>query len=331
MAYETGTATSARDLFNKLQTFLKTNADLVTASQEWTEVWTGTTAGVNVDDVMLSGPGLSGTSQVLIGMRLFEDVTNDRYHIRLSGATGVVPSSDAYDDHANSTPVDVYMPLDAGTMTYWFVANGNRFVVVAKISTVFESMYGGFFLPYADPVAYPYPMFIGGSAGDYDGGSARVDDWRDASVAHTNFTAPRYRTGTNTYGTSAFFLNPAGLWITCTNRDSSSDGDGRIGPITHNGTWQYEDDQGAISNTWFYPAFQYGRMREAYGGDFPLWAMPLSETNGPTTYGVLDGISFTQQFGNAAENTITIGGTDHLVVQNVFRTTELDYWALKLE
>ena len=33
---------------------------------------------------------------------------------------------------------------------------------------------------------------------------------------------------------------------------------------------------------------------------------------------------------NAAENLITVGGVDHLVVQNVYRTSVRDYWALRL-
>ena len=35
-------------------------------------------------------------------------------------------------------------------------------------------------------------------------------------------------------------------------------------------------------------------------------------------------------YANAAENIINVGGVDHLVVQDVFRTGYSDYWALKL-
>ena len=35
MAFETGTATGLNDLFEKIVTFLTTNIDLVTSSQQW--------------------------------------------------------------------------------------------------------------------------------------------------------------------------------------------------------------------------------------------------------------------------------------------------------
>jgi hypothetical protein len=37
--------------------------------------------------------------------------------------------------------------------------------------------------------------------------------------------------------------------------------------------------------------------------------------------GELDGVYFISGFGNASENTVTIGGVTYLVVQNCFRTT----------
>jgi hypothetical protein len=44
----------------------------------------------------------------------------------------------------------------------------------------------------------------------------------------------------------------------------------------------------------------------------------------------LEGVYHVSGFNNAAENLITGGGVDHLVVQNVYRTSVRDYWALRL-
>jgi hypothetical protein len=49
----------------------------------------------------------------------------------------------------------------------------------------------------------------------------------------------------------------------------------------------------------------------------------------PNVYGELDGVFALTGFGNGAENTVTIGGVVHYVVQNVFRTDQLDYFAIK--
>lgn len=70
---------------------------------------------------------------------------------------------------------------------------------------------------------------------------------------------------------------------------------------------------------------------DCYGGDRTMWPCHLIQTN-PTdqTYGVLDGAYRCQGVANAAENIITVGGIDHLVIQNTFRTSFNDYWAMAL-
>lgn len=50
----------------------------------------------------------------------------------------------------------------------------------------------------------------------------------------------------------------------------------------------------------------------------------------PNVYGELDGIYFVPGFGQAVENRVQAGGTDYLVVQDVYRTADFDYFALKL-
>jgi len=50
----------------------------------------------------------------------------------------------------------------------------------------------------------------------------------------------------------------------------------------------------------------------------------------PNVYGELDGAVATTGFAQSSENTITIGLRKYLVVQNVNRTTKIDYFAVKL-
>jgi hypothetical protein len=47
-------------------------------------------------------------------------------------------------------------------------------------------------------------------------------------------------------------------------------------------------------------------------------------------WGELDGLEAITGYQNGSENTITIGNSIWLVVQNVFRTTQIDYAAVKL-
>lgn len=47
--------------------------------------------------------------------------------------------------------------------------------------------------------------------------------------------------------------------------------------------------------------------------------------------GALDGIYHVTGFDNTVENTIDIGGVDHIVIQNVYRTGFSDYYAMRLD
>lgn len=328
MAYETGTATSASDFYTKLISFLTTNADLVSAGQEWTTVWNTPAPEENQSDIVLRGPGLSGQDQVYIGMRLVEEPIEDTFYIEMVGMTGVLPNAIRFDAHVNVTPYNVRTFLDVGSMTYWFTATGRRFMAVAKVSTVFEAMYGGLFLPYATPLSYPYPLFIGGSAGHANGDSASPGSWRSEADNHSHFADPHriYSNSETRNASSAWMLDPAGSWKRVSNRGSASYSPCHIGPEYTE--WDYAIDKNEEYGAWFIME----RTMDAYGGDRILVPCTIVQSD-PTeqTYGILDGAFRCQGVANAAENLITVDGVDHLVVQNVFRSGFGDYWAMALE
>jgi len=322
MAFATGTATDHDDLWSKLITFLTSNADLVSAGEAWEIVWThgsGQQAGV-----VLKGPGLSDEDEVYIGLRGIKRVSDDESEIQLIGMTGVIPSATSITGHVNCTPHVVRMFTDSNTMSHWLVANGRRFAVVLKISTVFETMYGGLILPYAMPDQYSYPLFIGGSAGETD--ATDVSSWRSTSVYHRHFPHSHYDTAPGIHHGSAWLLSPQGDWLSC----------GVFGDPTNV----------AIAPRKFFGGFglsvngdttHFGhealrwRMRSCFGGDLLLTPFTLvQESPSDQTYGVLDGCFHVTGFGNSSQNLVTVGGVDHLTVQDVFRTGEGDYWALAL-
>ena len=324
MAVETGTASSASDLYDKLIAFLTTNADLVSAGQEWAVAWDTPAAYENRSDIVLRGPGLSGQDQVYVGMRLFQDPIGDTFFIQTVGMTGVLPAGLHYRDHVNVTPNFVRMFLDVGTMSYWFVANGRRFMVVVKISTNFETMYAGLFLPYATPLSYSYPFFLGGSAGptDTDG----PFNWRSEDTNHTHFAWPHnenYYTP-QAVDSNAWLMDPAGSWKQLANSGGTNGTPCCMGPEFTDGDYFPSDSYGA---RWIMT-----RTMDAYGGDRILVPCTLIQKD-PTdqTYGILDGAFRCQGVANSAENLITADGVDHLVVQNVYRSDFNDYWAMALE
>ena len=63
------------------------------------------------------------------------------------------------------------------------MANGRRFAVAAKVSTVYEALHAGLLLPYATPQQFPYPLMIGATLAS-DSGTR----WSDASGGHSAYT-----------------------------------------------------------------------------------------------------------------------------------------------
>lgn len=320
-SHVTGTATDHDDFLNDLVSFLTTDATLVAGNEEWSIAWSAPIGAPNESDIVLEGPGLSGADSIYIGLRLNEDVPNDRFSLSIIGMTGVIPSAEQFDEHVNCTPNPVRIFLDDSPMPYWFSATGRKFTVTAKVSTVYETAYAGLFLPFASPSTYNYPLFVGGMAAE---GSDSVD-WRSTSADHTAFVDPLR---TVSVDTSAWMLSPTAEWLRC------GDGDA-LGPVSLG-----PDNFGAsvfdITKTTDADAYGYkdivDRMGPAFGGDYTLTPIVIVQSSPQNqTYGILDGVYHVAGRGNAAENTVSFNSKDHLVLQNAFRTTIGDYFAVALE
>lgn len=336
MAFEIGTASGSIDLWDKLISFLTTDADLVLANAEWTVVWTapaGQAAGI-----VLRGKGSSGSDSIYVGLARIDSVDTDANCIRIFGMTGVLSDAPSIEQHIGVSP-EVRIWLDAGVMKYWFVANARRIAVVANMSTVYQAAYAGLFLPYASPLAYPYPMYVGGTSTAWTGTNA-VTSWRSQSPLHAHFClSPRNNTSgsvTEPYRSTGNMLDPQGAW-----RPIGVEGNGF--QVTMAPVYFERFDADGI-NRWDSYNFaenspnRYGsksvweRITQYYGGGLSLDRFSLIQ-NAPSvqTYGVLDGVFYSPGVGNSAENTVNVGGVDHLIVQNVWRTGTGDYWALALE
>lgn len=322
MAYQTGTATNYAYFWTKLLTFLQSDPTLVASGQAWTTQWSAPVGAPNSTDVVLRGPGMSGTDQIYVGLRLDADVPGDRFSISLSGMTGILPGATTYNAHVNSQPKATRMFLANAPMTYWFIANGRRFIAIAKVSTVYEACYAGLALPFSTPSRFPYPLFVGATSGE---GNAAVD-WRGVGSDHTMFHMPR---NTSTIESNAFFLSPEGDWLRC--RDNgSTQGEVSMGP-----------DYFGTSDFGIGPAFgnyNYGyndiknRISPAYGGAYPITPITMHRSSPSNqAYGQLHGVYHVSGRSNSAENIVTVGGKNHLVVQNVARTSLGEYLAIELE
>lgn len=330
MAFETGTATNAQDFYDRLLNFLTTNPALVASNEAWEIVWQAPTQPDAQQRRVLRGRGLNGGDFIYVGIGLNQDPIADEFEIVLNGMTGVNGSSENLSGHVNTSQTHI-MFLDSNPMTYWFIASGRRFMAVARISTVYECMYAGYFLPYGTPLSYPYPLFIGGSNSPRSPrGSGQATSWRSTDDGHSAFFRPNSNTSTASNGRhpSANVIDPTGTWREVTTLGNVVDcglGPQRSGNADN---WSARINFGRNTNT----ITNLSRLGRAFGGNYPLIPMTITHFEPVSqTYGILDGVFYTSGIGNAAENIISHNGVDHLVVQNTFRTTTGSYAAFALE
>lgn len=299
MASVSGTATDFVDLYNKLRNFLTSNATLVGAGQEWLQISGNVGTLTATDKIVMQGPGTSGTDEILVGMEPFVSVGGDYYNLSFSGFTIWNPST-PYADQVNASHSHT-MNLWDSPMDYWFVANGRRFIVVARVASVYISAYCGFILPYVLPTLWPYPLFIGAAS--------RQPTWR-YSVVNPNMSA-----FFNPGETVSALCFPDVIWRGVVNRYNLG-GD------------EYPRDDVNV-NPWRYDLTP---IRENLDGSYNLeQANIVCNTPYDAQLGALQGVHRVSGFSNAAENIITHSGVNHLVVPNIYRSAWNEFAAIALE
>lgn len=291
MALATGTASNYQDLLARLITFLTTDSNLVAALQNWTVVRTVTAGGEN--DHLIRGPGYAGTDNIYL--RILSANAGGNYGFTLHGFVSYNSLVANSGQPGISPPVG--MALWNSSIPYWFVADGRRFIIIAKVSTYYMTMHGGFYLPYATPAAAPYPMFIAGS--------------------HVDATSLPYTTASQVVGSiwdaatdCAYVRHMDGSWVMC---------------AVHNSSGSYN-----TGNIWPYDAY-YGLVA-APDNSLAGWPISLSSvvSGNPHTYGEIDGILGLPYDGLSAEDTFTQDGANHIVIPSVYRTTVRSFAGVRL-
>lgn len=329
MAFESGTATSHIDYWNKLIAFLTTDAELLADDADWPIVWThpdGAQRGV-----VLRGKGSTGSENIYVGLSLTLGISTDDHRINIYAMGGIIASAVSMSEHINVSP-EMRVWLDSAAMKYWFVANARRFVLIANMSTVYQAGYAGYILPFATPLNYPYPVYVGGSAN----AQTAVTNWRSLSAHHAHFLFSDWNSsgGSDLLRANGYLLDPAAGWRACAANSSAGI---QIGPRMYqqtdaDGTSRWGISRNPTTANRFGSEAIRTREIDNYGGGMTLTPVCLfQEVTSNQNFGVLDGVYLCPGQGNAAENIIQVGGIDHLVLQNVWRTDVAEYWALALE
>ena len=304
MAFQIGTAADYLDLMDRFNTFVTTDTDLVAAGQNWT-----TLLNDSGEEYYWQLPGLSGTEEIYLNAQVYEDSVSSNYGFRLNAATGYISGNDFWDQpSARVETYTPYLPLWNAEIPYWFVANGQRAIIIAKVSSSFQSAYIGKINQYALPTQYPYPVFIGASTNN--------ESYKYSNAEGTSF--------------SSFYIGNPGC--------SLFKPDGSWGPV-------YQQSSSGYLATlpwfqWLSGFSTYIAQMAPLDGTYPLIPGMIETQIGLSLYdtasrdaavfGEFDGVYWIPGAQMSPETIITIDSVDYLIITPPNSELENKFAAIKL-
>ena len=294
------------------------------ATEKWTVMsWDDDWNALGDYELILMAPGTSGTDEIYVGIQTYFNSGSDYFNWLLQGYTGYSAMADfgtqpGYIPNISSNKAPNVLLWDK-EIDYWLVANGRRYILVVKVSTVYEFAYQGFMLPYGLPNEMPYPIAIGGSSPASVSTEMR---WSSIDDKHRAFWDPP---GDSVDGNDATLKILHGSWLNVNNWSSEVAED-----VSGVGVWPYMHSDytatGFNENMWF------DALQMNIDGSYPLFPLIVcGDSPNINFYGELQGIYAVPGEQLASEDKITISGIDYIVFGNCFRTGTKDYCALKLE
>ena len=106
-------------------------------------------------ELIMKGTGLSGTEEIYIGFRSYQDTGADYYNLSVAGFIGYV---------AGNTFITQPGYIESGVnqrVDYWLVVNAQCIKFGLKVSAgSYQGAYTGLFFRYGTPSQYPYPLAV---------------------------------------------------------------------------------------------------------------------------------------------------------------------------
>lgn len=258
-------------------------------------------------------PGNDGLGAFLVGAHAFYRGDVGYYDWELLAFDGFDAAQALYAQAgAHRGPM---LALQNSSTPYWFVADGRRAIVVAKVAgSQYEVAYLGCLEPFFTPAQLPYPVALGGSLAL----GTTLPNWDSTSFQAANSTRQH----------RAFTHSDSGA--------GAAVGFAQMRARRLDGTWTSffatsNDAQVTEAGGWLWP--YYGGVSNVdvcIDGGYALFPVSLIDT-APNTWGQLSGVSFVTGRSLSAETTIVIGPIAHLAVPNVNRTDPNDFLAVRLD
>lgn len=261
-------------------------------------------------ELVLKGPGLSGTDEIFYGMQRFWSDGDARAHWNHYPMAGFVPALAIADQpqvqggsSANATRACHTMWSQA--IPYTIIASGRRFILLTRSNIYYSQSYQGFILPSTLPKYWGYPYFSGGT------GDNRNISWSSLPSSRSAF----WNYLGESEGGSAYVLAEDKGWRTIYGSNVEQISQYPVSRHVANAAYPHSEQQ----------MFQ---LRNNLDGSVPLFQVQITPNRG-----FLDGVfAVPGRDGRQPEEIIvTREGKRLLVAQNHHRSGFNDFCAFALE
>lgn len=274
------------------------------ADEEWEElVDRDSTERSGEQEMWLRAPGISDVPAFL-GMQSHTNSGDDVYNIGFRVAQNFTSTS-SFENQLDTSP-ERYIHLRNDTIPYWIIANRRNVRIVCRITTVYQTAYLGFMIPYALPNQWPDPLCCMGTSQVLN---------RRFSNESDNHRFLAFPSGTSGSGNSGQTYREFGNgWVNLANQTTSQNR--KMWPTHH----YFNSNYSVVS------ILRSDLERSLY--PLIIWK---DDSNNPAVYGELEGCYWITGEAIAAEDELVINGDTYLVVQDIFRTSVDSYMAFLLE
>jgi hypothetical protein len=255
-------------------------------------------------------PGLDGTKNIHTGLITYGSANADAWSLGFNGFRVFDNTRGTFGQPNQSD--GKYLSLVNSPIGYWFVANGQRVMIVTKAAAIYQTAYIGFGFPYEPPSIHTFPMLVGAST--------------NSRTLRYNSTSNDFRhpADPGRFCLTAFY--PDAQWREHVNRS------GAISSSTPDGGFDNQVPGTVWPTSRSFENLQMDFVRDNIDGSRPLMPLVLWHQSGPEhLWGEFDGYFWATGFGTVPEAIIRESGFDHLAVSNIFRTGLNHFAAVRLD
>ena len=254
-----------------------------------------------VQELILNSAGLSGTEDIYIGFRTYQNVSGDYYNILTGVFTGYV-SANSFDAQPGARLSG--SPCHNNAVTYFITANAQRIAGCFKVGTpVYSHFYAGKMFPYSRPGEFPSPLVC---AGMFNGAAAKR--FSDTDYAFPYLGRESGWPGSNPRPSYLWLRDQAGAWRRLSHFPFYNGAAGTDNSVGSNALANYNYLAGGDQARALVPA---GTNYEPQ----PIILYTFTETGSSpvvrsgSVFGELDGVFPVSGFNNGVENVLQSGGT----------------------